>query len=376
MLRLEDHWVWDSWHVQDDRRLRHVFFLRASRALLDPDRRHHRASIGHAVSTDLRSWRSSPTRSCPPTPRAGTTSPPGPEASCEGLTDRWYLFYTGVSRAEKGLVAAHRTRHLRRPPRLAPVRHRTAARARSDAGTRPSTSTHWYEQAWRDPWVFADPSGDGWHMLITARANHGPASGRGVIGHARSSDLVTWTVQPPLTNPAGFGHLEVPQVAVVDGHPLLLFCTNAVTRQSGTDDRIWFTPGPTVNGPWDLASARPFPHPHLYAPRLVPDIDGTPALIGFLDHVDGVFAGELTDPIRVRYDPVVGLIAEANEWALGRSGRHGQHVRTEPVPNGHEWRPACRAGAGTVATRSELARTRSSIGLVDPDVGASLGSGV
>ena len=71
----------------------------------------------------------------------------------------------------------------------------------------------------------------------------------------------------------------------------------------------------------------------------MPDIDGTPALIGFLDRIDGVFAGELTDPIRVRYDPVDGLIAEANEWAPGRPGHLVQHVRAEPVPNNHDGVP-------------------------------------
>jgi beta-fructofuranosidase len=34
-------------------------------------------------------------------------------------------------------------------------------------------------------------------MLITARANHGPDDDHGVIGHARSQDLLTWEVQPP-----------------------------------------------------------------------------------------------------------------------------------------------------------------------------------
>ena len=43
-------------------------------------------------------------------------------------------------------------------------------------------------------------------MLITAWANHGLATGRGVIGHARSADLLSWTVGPPLTEPAGYGH--------------------------------------------------------------------------------------------------------------------------------------------------------------------------
>jgi beta-fructofuranosidase len=66
----------------------------------------------------------------------------------------------------------------------------------------------WREEAWRDPWVFRDPGGDGWHMLVTARVRHGPPLSRGVIGHARSADLERWEVGPPLTEPAGFGQME------------------------------------------------------------------------------------------------------------------------------------------------------------------------
>ena len=126
-----------------------------------------------------------------------------------------------------------------------------------------------------DHWVFADPAGDGWHMLITARASHGPVPGRGVLGHAWSADLLNWEVRPPLTQPAGFGHLEVPQVAVVDGQPLLLFCTNPGS------DPIWIVPGPSVTGPWDITLARPVRCPGLYAPRLVRDGSGAWHLIGF-----------------------------------------------------------------------------------------------
>ena len=54
-FRLPDHWVWDSW-LADDGENYHLFFLRASRALIDPDKRHHRASIGHAVSPNLEEW--------------------------------------------------------------------------------------------------------------------------------------------------------------------------------------------------------------------------------------------------------------------------------------------------------------------------------
>lgn len=105
-----------------------------------------------------------------------------------------------------------------------------------------------------------------------------------------------------MSTPAGFGHLEVPQVAVVDGQPLLLFSTDATASARRDDHRIWVATGQSVRGPWDIAAARPVAHPHLYAPRLVPGPAGDWSLIGFLDHVDGSFVGELTDPIPVRYD--------------------------------------------------------------------------
>ena len=56
MLRLDDSWVWDFW-TADDGELYHLFFLHAPRALGNPDDRHYNASIGHAVSTDLHTWR-------------------------------------------------------------------------------------------------------------------------------------------------------------------------------------------------------------------------------------------------------------------------------------------------------------------------------
>jgi len=43
----------DFWFADDGERYR-LFFLRAPRALGDPELRHRRASLGHAVSTDLR----------------------------------------------------------------------------------------------------------------------------------------------------------------------------------------------------------------------------------------------------------------------------------------------------------------------------------
>jgi beta-fructofuranosidase len=316
MLRLEDHWIWDSWHAQEENGRRHVFFLRASRALLDPDRRHQHASIGHAVSTDLRSWRLVADALVPADEPSWDDLATWTGSVVRGPGQRWYLFYTGVSRAEHGLK--QRIGLAVSDDLIAWRRYGSHPLLEPDPRWYETLDlTCWYEQAWRDPWVFPDPYGDGWHMLITARSRAGAADSRGVVGHARSHDLVSWTVGPPSSNSSGFGHLEVPQVAVVDGQALLLFCTNAIGRERNTSERIWYAVGPTITGPWDLTSARPFPHPTLYAARIVTDIDGAPALIGFLDNVDGVFAGELSDPMAVRYDPVDGLVADTRARALG-----------------------------------------------------------
>ena len=80
MLRLPEAWVWDFWLV-DDGQSYHLFFLYASRALHDPDARHHRASVGHAISDDLTTWTRVPDALVRSDPPPSTTSPPGPDRS-------------------------------------------------------------------------------------------------------------------------------------------------------------------------------------------------------------------------------------------------------------------------------------------------------
>ena len=57
----EQHYLWDFWLVspqerRDQELLYHLFYLQAPRTLHDPNLRHGVATVGHAVSPDLRRW--------------------------------------------------------------------------------------------------------------------------------------------------------------------------------------------------------------------------------------------------------------------------------------------------------------------------------
>ena len=102
-LRLADAWLWDSWFVVDGDE-HHVFFLRASRALLDPRRRHDRATVGHAVSRDLRNWTLLADAFVPADEPAWDDLAIWTGSVVRDPDGQWHLFYTGISHADGGSV--------------------------------------------------------------------------------------------------------------------------------------------------------------------------------------------------------------------------------------------------------------------------------
>jgi beta-fructofuranosidase len=167
----------------------------------------------------------------------------------------------------------------------------------------------WKEEAWRDPWVFKDPSGSGWHMLVTARSKEGPIDDRGVIGHAWSADLEHWEVRPPLSTPgSGYAHLEVPQLARVDGQWFLLFSVGRDALSSSHaahrgDTGTWALAVDHPAGPFDVASAEPLTSSAMYAGRLVEDRAGEWQLLGFDSTPGRAFVGAVSDPVPVSVQP-------------------------------------------------------------------------
>jgi len=304
MLRLPEAWVWDFWTVDDGERY-HLFFLYASRALKDPDARHYRASVGHAVSDDLVTWErvtDALVRSDAPAFDDVATWTGSIVQHPDGT---WFMFYTGATLTPGGNVqsigcatSSDLLTWTKQPGPLVTADPRWYEKLADGM---------WHDEAFRDPWVLADPDGNGWHMLITARANHGPRDDRGVVGHAWSPDLVSWELRPPLTEPGqGFGQLEVLQTVEVDGRPLLVFnClagdVSEARRATGTTGGVWVAQCPGPLGPYDIAGAQQVTADDLYVGKLI-QLRGTSehVLMAFRNS-DGIggFVGEIIDPMTV-----------------------------------------------------------------------------
>ena len=307
MLRLPDSWVWDFWIVKD-RGTFHAFFLYASRALHDPEMRHLRASVGHAVSTDLVAWQRVQDALVRGEPPSFDQTATWTGSTVQGDDGRWYMFYTGSAQNDES--------QLIQQIGLA-TSDDLYTWVKCDDNPLVRADSRWYETAggpvgwqdehWRDPWVFKDSDGNGWHMLITARARTGPVDDRGVIGYARSRDLRTWAVQPPLSAPgAGFGQLEVPQVENVDGRWVLVFNCLGGELAAGRADQgtggVFVADAETPLGPYDIAGATRLTDDSLYVGKLLRDPGNRWVLMAFVNEDEnGEFVGVLTDPAPVHW---------------------------------------------------------------------------
>ncbi len=219
VLHLNDKWVWDFWfaHDGDDT---HIFYLQAPRSLGNPDLRHWHSAVGHAVSKDLIDWEILP----------DALHPSGDDSAWDSLTtwtgsiiqhnNSWYMFYTGTSKAENGVI--QRIGLAISDDLMIWSQVETNPIIKIDQRWYELLEKNiWYEQAWRDPWVFEERGK--FHAFITARCREGQPGERGVIGYACSEDLLEWEVQAPITQPGEFAYLEVPQLVEINNRWYLLF---------------------------------------------------------------------------------------------------------------------------------------------------------
>ena len=310
-LRLSDKWIWDFWFAQDGPDT-HVFYLQAPRSLGNQELRHWNVSVGHAVSQNLRNWDILPDALHPSNSPAWDdyTTWTGSIIKHAGL---WYFFYTGSSHAEKGLV--QRIGLATSPDLLNWEKHSKNPLMEADPQWYELLDLDlWHDQAWRDPWVFQHPDTGDFHAFITARVNYGPADERGVVGHARSKDLIDWEILSPVCDPGDFGQLEVPQVEYIQGRYYLIFSTSGRTHSARRVQQTGLAPvtgthflvADDVLGPYVYSTDSFFVGDavgSLYSGKLVKDSDGQWQFLAFRNFdEDGEFVGEIIDPLPVSED--------------------------------------------------------------------------
>lgn len=305
-----DHFLWDFWFApREPGEPYHLFYLQAPRDLSDPELRHWQAHVGHAVSTDLVHWE-----------ERSEAFAPGPEGEWD---DR--AIWTGSIIKHDGRFFWHYTALCRRDgvQRIGLAISEDLERwERHPVNPLLEADPRWYEkvptgsdalEAWRDPWVVPDSERGGWVMFVTARANAGPDDERGVIGAARSDDLVHWQALPPVATPKAFEELEVPQSLRLADRWVLLFCTarpSARHRQLDPAGNIWggthYLVADDLLGPYQLAPGPPLLADRLatfYAGRIVEGPEGDLVFLARRQHAgeagEGGFLGGLSNPAPV-----------------------------------------------------------------------------
>lgn len=312
MLRFDDRWIWDFWFAQDGPDT-HVFYLQADRALKDERLRHWNVSIGHAVSQDLRQWEVLPDALAPSPPHDGKgVEPFDTMTTWTGSVIRhagtWYMFYTGSRRSEKGLI------------------QRIGLATSDDLLTWEKYSPHplieadpqwyemldlnlWHDQAWRDPFIYQDRTTGLFHAFITARINNGAGDARGVIGHATSTNLLEWTVGPPVTPAGEFGHMEVPQVLQINNTYYLVFCCPIDNFSHRRREQLkanlktgtFCLTSDQLTGPFTYDTEQTLhadEHGSLYSGKIIQTPDNRPVFMAFQNFdKNGNFVGSLIDPL-------------------------------------------------------------------------------
>lgn len=137
-------------------------------------------------------------------------------------------------------------------------------------------------------------------------------------------------MQPPLSDPgSGFDQLEVPQVEVVDGRPVLIFSSAtmhlAVGRSgAGEVGGVWAAPIPSVTGRYPITSASRIADPSLYVGKLIKDQQGDWVFLAFVEQDGfGGFGGFVIDPLPVHWDGD-RLRIDAQPESLPTGGHHAR----------------------------------------------------
>jgi beta-fructofuranosidase len=219
LLELPGQYIGDSWYFVHEGTA-HCFFLTAPETIPLTERWNH-WDIGHAVSTDLLHWE-----------YLGLVLEKGKPGKWDsqklatGSVIAWagqfWMAYTGIENIDGYWIS------------------RTGMAVSDDLhtwtklDTNPTTEPdgQFYDSgnrerkvgcSWRDPFLIS--IGDRFYQFICARPTNSSAAG--IIGLALSSNLLDWSLEPPVVLQAFARELEVPQIYPIGNLFYLVFCTTA-----------------------------------------------------------------------------------------------------------------------------------------------------
>ena len=299
VLELKDHWVWDCW-LFDDGDDFHIFFLRASRALQDPDRRHFRASVGHAKSKDLANWELLPdalfASDSPAWDEVATWTGSVVKNEVDGL---YYMFYTGVTRPNGGTV--QQVGYATSKDLIAWEKNSSNPVMSADSELYDTQENGSPDTNFRDPWVFYSDVDKKWHMYVTADLKGSGIKTRATVAHATSTDLKSWSSEQPLHGESGFGQVEVVQVEHIDGRWVMVFCVGEQhlnVIKPGFKSGTYSVPMDTQFGPIHFDNADIINADGIYAGRIIKNRSGDWVLMGFENgQIKSEFKGRICNPI-------------------------------------------------------------------------------
>ena len=324
-LDVHGQYVWDFWLAHDGSE-HHIFCLSAPRTAEHADLRHPHARICHATSRDLMNW----------TWHGVAIGPSEVPAWDDGVTwtgsvvkrpdGQWMTFYTGCRLSEDrkiqriGAAVSPDLYNWKKLP--GPLLELYGEAYESYDASR------WHDQAFRDPWVYPCPDGNGWRMLFTARDPRQTAKGAGLIGQATSPDLLNWALGEPLARVGHYGEMEVPQLFHLDGWWYCLFSNSSRHREpaylatggAGKATGTHYLRSRSPHGPFELAEEVFFAGDdagHLYGGRVVDMQKGRLAFMAFLNHnAAGDFIGTISDPMPIWATPEGYLRIDGRKYGV------------------------------------------------------------
>jgi beta-fructofuranosidase len=312
MLKLNNNWIWDFWFAEDGETI-HIFYLQAPKSLGDERKRHHNATIGHAKSNDLINWEILDDALKPGDP--GTWDDLATwTGSVIKKADKWFMFYTGVNKKEKGLI--QRIGLATSTDLITWERYSQNPIMEADEKWYEKLDLNlWHDEAWRDPFVVQFDNE--YYAYITSRINKGPRDGRGVIALAKSRDFFNWEIMPPISEPGEFGQLEVPQYIKLRDKHLLLFSSAIETTSKERKARV--SNSQIKTGMFYLTSNSPqgvYKLPadallvgdsngSLYSGKIIMHKNSLKMLAFHNYDSDGNFIGKLSDPFSINFKSIL-----------------------------------------------------------------------